>query len=104
MADHHNSLLWTVLSRLPKLFVGRGLYTDDGDKPQQGPRSWLARLRSWFVRLRGRSIFIRQLDTGSSNGSELSINALYNARNDIERLGFHSVASPRHADLLLVTG
>jgi Ni,Fe-hydrogenase III small subunit len=101
MADLHNTLLWTVLSRLSKLFVSRGLYTDQGDKPKKRERNWIAR---WIVRLRGRSIYIRHLDTGSSNGIELSINALHNPRYDIERLGFHFVASPRHADLLLATG
>ena len=97
MAAHRNSLLWTILSRLPKLFTSRGLYTENDSKPEQGERNWIARLR-------GRSIFIRHLDTGSSNGSELSITALQNPKYDIERLGFHFVASPRHADLLLVTG
>ena len=92
-----NSLLWTILSRLPKLFTGRGLYTEERSKPGQSKRDWIARLR-------GRSIFIRHLDTGSSNGSELSITALQNPKYDIERLGFHFVESPRHADLLLVTG
>src|ERR1700680_1080768 len=97
MAARFNNLLWTILSRIPKLFTSRGLYTEEGSKPGQSKPSWIARLR-------GRSIFIRHLDTGSSNGSELSITALQNPRYDIERLGFHFVASPRHADLLLVTG
>lgn len=97
MAPHRNSLLWTILSRLPKLFTGRGLYTEGDSNLERGKSNWIARLR-------GRSIFIRHLDTGSSNGSELSINALQNPKYDIERLGFHFVASPRHADLLLVTG
>jgi Ni,Fe-hydrogenase III small subunit len=50
------------------------------------------------------SLAIRQLDAGSCNGCELEIHALNNAYHDIERFGIHFVASPRHADLLLVTG
>jgi Ni,Fe-hydrogenase III small subunit len=52
----------------------------------------------------GRSLSIRQVDAGSCNGCELEIHALSNAFYDIERFGFHFVASPRHADVLLVTG
>jgi len=52
----------------------------------------------------GRSLAIREIDAGSCNGCELEINALTNAFYDIERFGLHFVASPRHADVLLVTG
>src|SRR5277367_3687735 len=52
----------------------------------------------------GRSLAIRQVDAGSCNGCELEIHALNNAFYDIERFGIHFVASPRHADVLLVTG
>ena len=52
----------------------------------------------------GRSLSIRQVDAGSCNGCELEIHALNNAFYDLERFGFHFVASPRHADVLLVTG
>lgn len=54
-------------------------------------------------RFRG-SLSIREVDSGSCNGCELEINALNNPYYDIERFGVHFVASPRHADLLLVTG
>jgi Ni,Fe-hydrogenase III small subunit len=50
------------------------------------------------------SLAIRQVDAGSCNGCELEIHALNNAFYDIERFGVHFVASPRHADMLLVTG
>jgi Ni,Fe-hydrogenase III small subunit len=50
------------------------------------------------------SIAIRQVDAGSCNGCELEIHALNNPFYDIERFGVHFVASPRHADVLLVTG
>lgn len=52
----------------------------------------------------GRSLSIRQVDAGSCNGCELEIHALNNAFYDLERFGLHFVASPRHADVLLVTG
>lgn len=52
----------------------------------------------------GRSLSIREVDAGSCNGCELEIHALNNAFYDIERFGLHFVASPRHADVLLVTG
>ena len=52
----------------------------------------------------GRSLSIRQVDAGSCNGCELEIHALSNAYYDLERYGFRFVASPRHADVLLVTG
>jgi Ni,Fe-hydrogenase III small subunit/ferredoxin len=55
-------------------------------------------------RLLGRSLAIREVDAGSCNGCELEINALNNSVYDIERFGIHFVASPRHADMLLVTG
>lgn len=52
----------------------------------------------------GRSLSIREVDAGSCNGCELEIHALSNAYYDIERFGLRFVASPRHADVLLVTG
>jgi Ni,Fe-hydrogenase III small subunit len=52
----------------------------------------------------GRSLAIREIDTGSCNGCELEIQALGNAYYDLERFGLRFVASPRHADVLLVTG
>jgi Ni,Fe-hydrogenase III small subunit len=52
----------------------------------------------------GRSLAIRQVDAGSCNGCELEIHALNNPYYDLERFGFRFVASPRHADVLLVTG
>jgi len=52
----------------------------------------------------GRSLAIREVDAGSCNGCEVEITALNNPVYDLERLGIHFVASPRHADMLLVTG
>ncbi len=55
-------------------------------------------------KLLGRSLHIREVDAGSCNGCELEISALANPYYDLERFGLHFVASPRHADCLLVTG
>jgi Ni,Fe-hydrogenase III small subunit len=52
----------------------------------------------------GRSLSIREVDAGSCNGCELEVHALNNAFYDLERFGLRFVASPRHADVLLVTG
>jgi Ni,Fe-hydrogenase III small subunit len=52
----------------------------------------------------GRSLSIREVDAGSCNGCELEIHAVNNAFYDLERFGIRFVASPRHADVLLVTG
>lgn len=55
-------------------------------------------------RLLGRALAIREVDAGSCNGCEIEITALSSPVYDSERFGIHFVASPRHADLLLVTG
>ena len=52
----------------------------------------------------GRTLSIREVDAGSCNGCELEVHALGNVLYDLERFGLRFVASPRHADVLLVTG
>ena len=61
-------------------------------------------LRNKVREVFGRSLAIREVDAGSCNGCEVEVNSLTNAIHDIERFGLHIVASPRHADMLLVTG
>jgi Ni,Fe-hydrogenase III small subunit/formate hydrogenlyase subunit 6/NADH:ubiquinone oxidoreductase subunit I len=73
--------------------------TTEGDVERQGEI-----LRTTIQELLGRSLSIRQVDAGSCNGCELEIVGLNNPIYDIERFGIHFVASPRHADMLLVTG
>jgi len=63
-----------------------------------------ARLRERIHGRLGRSLHVRQVDAGSCNGCELEIAATTNPVYDLERFGIHFVASPRHADVLLVTG
>lgn len=62
------------------------------------------RLKDAIGRLVGRSLHVREVDAGSCNGCEVEITALNNPIYDVERFGVHFVASPRHADMLLVTG
>jgi len=61
-------------------------------------------LKNKINKIFGRSLTIREIDAGSCNGCEIEINALNNSVYDIERFGITFVASPRHADVLLVTG
>ncbi|MDR3270036.1 MAG: NADH-quinone oxidoreductase subunit NuoB, partial [Peptococcaceae bacterium] len=63
-----------------------------------------AKLKTRIHKLYGRSLHIREVDAGSCNACDYEVNALNNPFNDIERLGISFVASPRHADMLLVTG
>ena len=63
-----------------------------------------ATVREKVRQLFGRSLHIREVDAGSCNGCEVEITALNNPIYDVERFGVHFVASPRHADMLLVTG
>ena len=76
-----------------------GPAADDAGLEEIG-RALAARTRRLF----GRSMTIREVDAGSCNGCELEIHALNNAIYDIERFGLKFAASPRHADVLLVTG
>jgi Ni,Fe-hydrogenase III small subunit len=61
-------------------------------------------LRSQIWNVLGRALCIRAVDAGSCNGCELEIHALNNPLYNIDQLGIKFVASPRHADLLLITG
>ena len=63
-----------------------------------------ARVKEGIGRRFQGSLAIREVDAGSCNGCELEIHALNNAYYNLERFGIHFVASPRHADMLLVTG
>jgi Ni,Fe-hydrogenase III small subunit len=83
----------------------RGPATEPPPKPGESALAEIATAVDRAARKRlGRSLSIRQIDAGSCNGCELEIHALNNAFYDIERFGIRFVASPRHADVLLVTG
>ena len=79
--------------------------TESAPSPDQAAVEELAAAVGRTARRRlGRSLSIREIDAGSCNGCELEIHALNNAYYDVERFGIRFVASPRHADVLLVTG
>ena len=83
----------------------RGPLTEPAPAPDEaGLRELAARVDRAARATLGRSLSIRQVDAGSCNGCELEIHALNNAFYDLERLGLRFVASPRHADVLMVTG
>src|SRR5437588_3624915 len=82
-----------------------GPLTESAPEPRDDALAELAAAVQRSARRRlGRSLAIRQVDAGSCNGCELEIHALNNAFYDLERFGFSFVASPRHADVLMVTG
>src|SRR5882724_8308734 len=82
-----------------------GTLTEAAPAPDAAALAELAQSVDRAARARlGRSLSIRHVDAGSCNGCELEIHALGNAFYDLERLGLHFVASPRHADVLMVTG
>jgi Ni,Fe-hydrogenase III small subunit len=79
--------------------------TEQAPRPDDAALAELATMVGRTARRRlGRSLSIREVDAGSCNGCELEIHALSNAYYDVERFGIRFVASPRHADVLLVTG
>ena len=83
----------------------RGPLTEAPPQPDDAGLKELAQSVNRAARAKlGRSLSIRQVDAGSCNGCELEIHALNNAFYDLERFGLHFVASPRHADVLMVTG
>ena len=81
-----------------------GLRTEVRPQTDDSLRQLAGRLNDEVLRLLGRALAIRHVDAGSCNGCELEIHALANPYYNIEGLGIRFVASPRHADLLLVTG
>ena len=85
--------------------VLRAPLTEPAPQPDDAALAELAAALDRAGRKRlGRSLSIREVDAGSCNGCELEIHALNNAFYDLERFGLRFVASPRHADVLLVTG
>lgn len=79
--------------------------TERAPEPDEASLAELARAVNRAARARlGHSLSIRQVDAGSCNGCELEIHAINNAFYDLERFGLRFVASPRHADVLMVTG
>jgi Ni,Fe-hydrogenase III small subunit len=93
-------MIWRVLHQIGKTGIRTEAAPDIGEEGQ----SEVSRIQSELLNILGQALTIRQVDAGSCNGCELEINALGNPYYNIEGLGIKFVASPRHADLLLVTG
>jgi Ni,Fe-hydrogenase III small subunit len=93
--------MWKMLAR--SLFGGP--LTEPAPATAADALAQLAKVADRAARAQlGRSLAIRHVDAGSCNACELEMHALNNPYYDIERFGFRFVASPRHADVLLVTG
>lgn len=90
--------------KLLKQVAKTGIRTEAPPVADDALRAVADRLGAETLRLLGRALTIRQVDAGSCNGCELEIHALGNPYYNLEGLGIKFVASPRHADLLLVTG
>jgi Ni,Fe-hydrogenase III small subunit len=92
--------MWKILRQM----THAGIVTEpapDGDASQQHEAQ---RIRQDILETLGQALAIRHVDAGSCNGCELEIHALSNPYYNLEGLGIRFVASPRHADMLLVTG
>jgi Ni,Fe-hydrogenase III small subunit len=90
--------------QIVKQILKTGIKTEPPPRPDEAMRVTVQRLQEEVLRLFGQSLAIRHVDPGSCNGCELEINALNNPYYNLEGIGIKFVASPRHADMLLVTG
>jgi Ni,Fe-hydrogenase III small subunit len=81
-----------------------GVVTEKAPAAREEWRTRAAEIDAQILRLLGRALVIREVDAGSCNACELEVNALANPYYNIEGMGIKLTASPRHADLLLVTG
>ena len=93
-------MIWRVIQQIGRVGIATEPVPDIGDVSGLEP----ARIQRELLHILGQALTIRQVDAGSCNGCELEIHALGNPYYNIEGLGIRFVASPRHADLLLVTG
>ncbi|MGZ5071632.1 MAG: NADH-quinone oxidoreductase subunit B family protein [Usitatibacter sp.] len=81
-----------------------GIVSEPPDEAREQWRVRASQIQAEVLRLLGRALVIRHVDAGSCNGCELELTALNNPYYNIEGLGIRFAASPRHADMLLVTG
>jgi Ni,Fe-hydrogenase III small subunit len=92
-----------MLQILKQIFDA-GIVTEPAPAPDEALRAVAQRLETAMLAKLGRALVIRQVDAGSCNGCELEIHALGNPYYNLEALGIRFAASPKHADMLLVTG
>src|SRR5574337_1582362 len=90
--------MWRLLQQIRKV----GIISEPA--PSADASVLQRELQEQIARMFGRALAIRQVDAGSCNGCELEIQALHNPYYNLEGMGIRFVASPRHADALLVTG
>jgi len=92
--------MWPIILKIVRV----GVLTEPPPEAELAWRTNAQWIQSEMLRIMGRALTIRHVDAGSCNGCELEIHALNNPYYNIEGLGMRFVASPRHADMLLVTG
>ena len=92
--------MWHVLKQI----VRTGIVTEPAPQVVDADSTAIQRIQQDILAILGQALTIREVDAGSCNGCELEIHALNNPYYNIEGLGIKFVASPRHADMLLVTG
>ena len=92
--------MWQLLRQIART----GLVTEPPPAVDATVQAEARRIQDELLAILGQALTIREVDAGSCNGCELEIHALNNPYHNIEGLGIRFVASPRHADLLLVTG
>ena len=93
--------MWKILRQIGKA----GIPSEPAPFATEGADDGaILRIRQELLDILGQALAIRQVDAGSCNGCEMEINALTNPYYNLEGLGIRFVASPRHADMLLVTG
>src|SRR5512141_872442 len=92
--------MWKIIRQIART----GIPTEPAPFAGEGEGPAIERIREEILDILGQALAIRLVDAGSCNGCELEINALNNPYYNLEGLGIRFVASPRHADMLLVTG
>jgi Ni,Fe-hydrogenase III small subunit len=92
--------MWKILKQV----VRTGIPTEVAPEPEDAWRTESQKIHADILLILGRALCIRAVDAGSCNACEIELNALSNPYYNIEGLGIKFVASPRHADMLLVTG
>jgi len=92
--------MWKILRQIARV----GIPTEGAPTPAECEVGGAARIQQEILDILGQALAIRHVDAGSCNACELEIQALNNPYYNLEGLGIKFVASPRHADMLLVTG
>jgi len=92
--------MWKIIRQIART----GIVTEPPPRLDESDNAAVERIQREILAILGQALTIREVDAGSCNGCELEIHALNNPYYNIEGLGIKFVASPRHADMLLVTG